>query len=514
MGHIVAGPGETSRYVEVGAGEQINVQPTLTGSVYLEYTFSSEDEINSGDGRWKRCTVGLSTTQFAYVATARCFVRIGASGAPASLFVGTASTPLDRLPLGTRRDNLGYIVSEPVDQGASVAELVTRAYSRFAIGTAAMAQGPSAGTYLLVYNAPDHFDGIEVELENDTGSVKYAQLCVAPLDAIANAQNVLSYSARQTVTIPASASGVNGRVAAYFAISSVDATDGGYGPYYAIRLAEMTAASGGAVTTTLRLANTFTAPTHANVSWMTKQVKRAWFASGEDWVTTPNQVFSGASVSANENTPFLIKVTYYLRGRPLRSVVSIGASQGLGILTDAPGKFRYPLAQICNDYRIPYCSEHHNGHPSQQTYNRFLSLYADPNWKPATVFYHMFTTNDGLPTQAIIERQRAYWLDVVDKCERRGIEDIITVTPVPRATSPANTASFYTQAQDDLRKAQCDYIRTTGGGRWKYVDEDELYSDQGSPAKWKYASDTVDGIHKSNSAIDRGIPEYKSVMGL
>ena len=365
-----------------------------------------------------------------------------------------------------------------------------------ATGQGGFAQSGANYTWSLACAVPAAFTAIRLILQNNllvpvTGVTACASVGGTASDLTNNAGTFTNATFAGASSVSLAAAPVAGNpsltVSDWIPITSTPRVDGGTLPLVYVRC--MTP-----------LANT-NAPLNGMgvgvTGWATKSDGLIWawrFQSG-DFVTTP----SGMTGSTDPSSSPIVGIQYLSAAGAILSVATFGDSITSAYLATIPGDSWGHRAVASYAKGTSYANAGWAGQSTAQILVR-AQVYI-PLLKPSHAFYPLFSPNDGTPTAAIITAAYMRSLQFVDLCRQNGVYPIVW-SGLPRTTDATNTASSYTNGQDDLRKGLNNAFAAIGV---EFCDMAAAMSDTtalGTASKWVSAAATVEGLHPSNSGND------------
>ncbi len=184
------------------------------------------------------------------------------------------------------------------------------------------------------------------------------------------------------------------------------------------------------------------------VQTTSSQIASSWApTSGRFFKVSREQVDAVTTTPANytqtgEGTTCAIAGIEFRGSLPSIPVLTIGDSTYEGYLLTKPQDnwgFQYTDAMATLGYPISHANVGWTGAKSIDIYNIAKTHIA--NFKPAIVFYLVGTSNDGVLTQAIIDRQYAQAIDIADYCSENDVVCVLT-TMIPNSSTTAPQDAF------------------------------------------------------------------------
>lgn len=395
---------------------------------------------------------------------------------------------------GTRRIGLS-----PIARSLSNLYPITKNY----IGTRLMAleaQGTYAtsgsnSTWSLQCAVPDDFVAVRVILANHhTADITGVTCCASSggtaTDRVNNAGTWTTGtfnngSATGTLPLAASTADPTLTVSDWINVRSVARADGG-----SYKLAYVRIMVPGAANAAIPMHGFGSAMT----AWRGKSdgMEWAWTIQTGDFVTTP----SGMTGASDVHNCCIVGVQYLTKNGATISNAFFGDSITSGTGATIPGNNWGHRASTSYGIHAAAANCGIAGQTMLQVLTRAKRYI--PLLKPTHVWLPTFSPN-GTPISAVVANQQYMQImQVVDLCRQYGAT-IIFWSGCPRATSSANTASYYSNSDDDFRK---NLALSLGAIGVTLCDIAAVMSDTnvlGTASKWSSSAATADGIHPSEA---------------
>lgn len=395
---------------------------------------------------------------------------------------------------GTRRVALAFVADT-----LSNLYPITKNY----IGTRLMAleaQGTyttsgSNSTWSLQCAIPDDFVAVRVILANHhTADITGVTVCASSggtaTDRVNNAGTwttgtFANGASSGTLPLAASTADPTLTVSDWINVRSVARADGG-----TYRLAYVRIMAPGAANAAIPMHGFGSAMT----AWRGKSdgMEWAWTIQTGDFVTTPSGMTSASDV---HNSP-VVGVQYLTKNGATISNAFFGDSITSGTGATIPGDNWGHRASTSYGVHAAAANCGIAGQTMLQVLTRAKRYI--PLLKPTHVWLPTFSPNGTAISAVVANQQYMQIMQLVDLCRQNGVS-IIFWSGCPRATSSANSASYYSNTDDDFRK---NLALSLGAIGITLCDIAAAMSDTnalGTASKWTSSGATADGIHPSEA---------------
>lgn len=395
---------------------------------------------------------------------------------------------------GTRRVGLALVADSLSRLTPTVKNFIgTRLMALEAQGT--YTTSGSNSTWSLQCAVPDDFVAVRVILANHHTADIVGVTCTASsggtaTDRVNNSGTWTTgtfNNGSSTITLPLAASTADPTltISDWINVKSVARADGG-----TLKLAYVRVMVPGASNAVVPM-NGFGS---AMTSWQGKSdgMEWSWQLQTGDFVTTPSGM-TGASIVHN---CCIVGIQYMTKSGATISNAFFGDSITAGTGATIPGDTWGHRATTSYGTHAGAANCGIAGQTMLQVLTRAKRYI--PLLKPTHVWLSTFSPNGTAISAAVSNQQYMQIMQVVDLC-RQNNATIIFWSGCPRATSGANSASYYSISDDDLRKNLAISLSSTG---ITLCDIAAAMSDTnalGTASKWSSAGATIDGLHPSDT---------------
>lgn len=395
---------------------------------------------------------------------------------------------------GTRRVALALVADTLSNLVPAVKNYVgTRIIAHEAQGTYSTAG--SNVTWSLQCAVPDDFVALRIVIANHhtadiTGVTCCASAGATASDRVNNAGTWTTgtfNNGSSTGTLPLAASTADPTITLsdWISVKSIARGDGG-----TYKLAYVRIMTPGAANATI--------PLHgfgsSMAGWRGKSdgMEWAWNIQTGDFVTTP----SGMTGAADPSNCCIIGIQYLTKNGATISNAFFGDSITSGTGATIPGDNWGHRASTSYGIHASAANCGIAGQTMAQVLTRAKRYI--PLLRPTHVWLPTFSPNGTAISAVVANQQQMQVMQVVDLCRQYGAS-IIFWSGCPRATSSANTASYYSNTDDDFRKKLALSLGAIG---ITLCDIAAVMSDTnalGTASKWTSSAATADGIHPSEA---------------
>lgn len=229
-------------------------------------------------------------------------------------------------------------------------------------------------------------------------------------------------------------------------------------------------------------------------SWRGKAdgMEWAWTIKTGDFVTTP----SGMTSASDVQNCCIVGIQYLTKNGATISNAFFGDSITSGTGATIPGDNWGHRASTSYGIHAAAANCGIAGQTMLQVLTRAKRYI--PLLKPTHVWLPTFSPNGTAISAVVANQQYMQIMQVVELCRQNGVS-IIFWSGCPRATSSANSASYYSNTDDDFRK---NLALSLGAIGVTLCDIAAVMSDTnvlGTASKWTSGAATADGIHPSEA---------------